>query len=142
MRNGHKLSKTKAETLHYHLLLLSTKEVPWLTLSMYVFSGVPGPEHGAHEARRLGGEREGDDGRAAPRAPPLRLCRRRVQGAHAARHEARQEPQVAGEYIQGGPQGWGSSPNDHQSPVHQFSHMGGLGTRYRSSVKVLTMPES
>ena len=40
------------------------------------------------------------------------------------------------------PQGWGSSSNDHQSPVHQSSYMGGPGTRYRSSVQVLTMPES
>ena len=91
--------KQRLKPLQYLLLLLSTKEVPWLILSVNVFSGVPGAEHGAHEAWRLGGEREGDDGRAAPRAPPLRLCRRRVQGAHAARHEACQEPQVAGEYI-------------------------------------------
>ena len=61
------------------------------------FPGVPGRLHGEHVLRGLGGEREGDDGRAAPRAPPHRLRRRRVQGRHAARHEARQEPQVAGE---------------------------------------------
>ena len=39
-------------------------------------------------------------------------------------------------------QGWGTSFNDYKSPVHQSSYMGGPGTRYKSSVQVLTMPES
>ena len=30
--------------------------------------------------------------------------------------------------------GWGSSSDDHQSPVHQSSHVGGHGTWHRSSV--------
>ena len=39
-------------------------------------------------------------------------------------------------------QGWESSSNDYQSPVHRSSYMGGPGTPYKSSVRVLTMLES
>ena len=59
-------------------------------------SGVPGKVHDRAVVWRVGGQREGDDGRAAARAPPHRLCHRRVQGRRAERHEARQEPQITG----------------------------------------------